>query len=180
MCNPTAILMAVQTAAEISATNKAAERGQDAIVEQQKQMNMQRAMQMEEENRKTANKLTEQRRKTLAEQSSIVVATAESGGGGATPLRNLAYAYMQGAIDSGTIISENEASIVQVAMESQSDFVKARGKIGELESKKKTGFDAALAIGTSAAVGYGAGGGFETGATVGGQWKKTTDLFTFT
>ena len=177
MCNPTAILMAVQTAAATSAKNQQMESQQEAALAQQKQMNMQRVAEMEDTNRKAALELTENKRESLRQQASARVATAESGAAGATPLRNLMNVYMQESINSGTVISKNEAANVMTGIAAQGDFVSTRNAINTAESQKTTGMAAALQIGMSAAAGYGSGGGFEKGATLKGQWAKTTDLF---
>ena len=180
MCNPMAIISVVQTAAQISATNQQMEQQQKAAIAQQKQMNLQRVAEMEDNNRKAALELTENKREALRQQAKARVAAAESGTAGATPLRNLMNVYMQESIDSGTVISKNEAANVIAGVQAQGDFIRARNTIDSAESQKSTGMAAALQIGMAGAAGYGMGGGFEKGATFGGQWKKTTDLFGFT
>lgn len=169
--------MVVKSTAEISAQNQAAEATQQAAVEQQRAMNAQRVSEMEELNREAALELTEHKREALREQAAARVAAAESGVAGATPLRNLANVYMQEGIKAGTTISKNEAKLAQVGIASQTDFIRTKNTIQEAEAKKTTGLNAALQIGMAAGEGYAMGGGFEKGASVSGQWGRTTDLF---
>jgi hypothetical protein len=158
-----AIISAVGTASQISASNTAADAEQDAALDQQIAMNAQRIQEMEEVNRKAALELTEEKRESLREQASARVASAESGAVGGVALRNLANVYMQDAIDSGTIISMAESDIVQIGTQSQADFLQTRSRINTAQSKKSSGLSSILQIGTSAAGGYGSAGGFSSG-----------------
>lgn len=177
MCNPMAILSAVQTASAISAKNQAMESQQESALETQKVMNAQRVAEMEDTNRKASLELTEGKREALRQEASARTAAAESGAAGTTTYRNLANVYMQESLQAGTVISKNESQNVMTAIASQSDFISTRNTINEAESQKSTGLSAALQIGASAGLGYAQGGGFAEGATLKGQWAKTTDLF---
>ncbi len=146
MCDPTMILMAAGKAAEISASNQAAEAQQQAAIEQQTLMNTQRAQEIEEVNRKAGLELTEAKRESLRAQASARTASAESGALGGVALRNLANVYMQDAIDSGSIVSLAESDVVRIGTQSQADFLETRSRINEAESKKSTGVGAALQI----------------------------------
>ena len=175
MCDPIsmAAISAVQTAAQISAANQAASQEQAAAVEQQRIMNMQREQQAQEVKRQAAMKLTEKEREALREKARVKVGAAETGVAGGVVFRNLANVYTQKALEEGTITALNESDLVQIGMESQSDFIKTRSRINVAESKKTTGLAAALQIGAGAAQGYSAGGGFDSGMT----WGKATKAF---
>ena len=177
MCNPMAILAAVQTAASISAKNTAMEGEQQAALATQNVMNSQSIAEMEDTNRKSSLELTESKREALRQQAIARVSGAESGVAGATTYRNLANVYMQESLKAGTVISKNESQNVMTAIGAQSDFISTRNTINDAQSQKSTGLSAALQIGASAGAGYYSGGGGAEGATFSGQWKKTTDLF---
>jgi len=181
MCDPItmAAISAVQTASQISAANQAAEAQQNAAVERQRAMNVQRQLEMEETNKKAALELAQEKRKAKREFSASVAMAAESGVSGATTLRNLADVYMQESFKSGSIQSLAESDIVRIATQSQSEFLQTRSDINVAESKKTTGIAAALQIGGSAAMGYGAGGGFDSGMTLDksvGAFKTTWSI----
>jgi len=161
MCDPIsmAIISAVGTAAQISASNTAADSEQDAALDQQAAMNMQRVQEMEEVDRKTALELTEKKRESLRAQASARVSSAESGIAGGVSLRNLANVYMQDAIDSGSVIAMAEADIVQIGTQSQADYLQTRSRINQAQSKKSSGLSSILQIGGAAAGGYSSGGG---------------------
>ena len=175
MCDPItmAAVGAIGTAAQISAANQAAEAQQAAAIENQKIMNAQRVLQAEETKKEAAIKLTQNEREALRQKSRIKVGAAESGVAGGAVFRNLANVYTQKAISDGTITALNESDLVQIGMESQSDFMKTKNAINIAESKKTTGLAAVLQIGAGAAQGYGAGGGFNTGMT----WDKSYTSF---
>lgn len=174
MCNPIAMMVisAAQSAAEISAKNQSLTAEQNSAIEQQKIMNQQRTMEMEEQNRKTSLELTQEKRETLQKQSAIRVAAAESGVSGGSTLRNLANVYVQDSFNAGSIVSLNEAQIAQIGVQSQADFISTRNRINIAQSSKSTGIAAALQIGGAAASGYSAGGGFEKGTTFKGHWNR--------
>ena len=175
MCEPItmAAISAVGTAAQISAANQAAEAGQQAAIDRQMAMNAQRQQQAEEEKKKARLEMTQRERKALREKSAAVVTAAETGTAGGNLLRQLSNVYVQKAIDTGTISSINESDLVQIATGSQADYLQTKSTINELEAKKTTGLAAALQIGTSAAQGYGMGGGFSDGMT----WGKSVESF---
>lgn len=165
MCSPMAFaaLAAVQTASEISAANQAAEAEQEAAVENQRIQNLQRQMEAEEVQRKAGLELTEVEREAQREQATQRVLAAESGVAGASPLRALGDVYMQEAIKSGSIVALQESDLVRIGTESQADMLRTQSAINVAESKKTTGFAAALQIGGSAATGYyGTGGRYNT------------------
>lgn len=159
MCNPMAVIMAAQSAAQISAANQAAESAQVAAVERQQAMNAQRQLEMEQANKKAALEMTEEKREALREQAAARVAAAESGVAGVVNLRNIGNVYMQESFDTGSIAALNEAEIAKIGKQSESDFLVTRSAINEAEAKKTTGIAAALQIGASAAQGYATGGG---------------------
>ena len=175
MCDPItmAAVSAVGTAAQISATNQAAEAGQNAAVERQMAMNAQRRQEAEEQKKKARLEMTQRERKALREKSAVTVAAAEAGTAGGNLLRQMSNVYVQKAIDTGTISSLNESDLVQIAVGSQADYLETKSTINQLEAKKSTGIGAALQIGVSAAQGYGAGGGFNTGMT----WNDSVGAF---
>jgi len=163
MCEPTTILavtMAVAKASEISANNKAMEGVQDAAVEKQKADDLQRSMEMEEQNKKASIELVNKQREELAERSTMTTLIAESGTAGlGSPFRNIMNVTMQKSFDTGSLVSLNESDIVQIARGSEVGFLQTKSTINEAESKKVTGAAAALQIGTSAVTGYYTGKG---------------------
>ena len=177
MCNPLAVaaIAAVGSAAKISATNKAAEGAQEAAVNKQSAMNIQRMQEMEDVSKKTGMDLTNLKRESLRQQASARVAASESGVSGASTLRNLGNVYMQESFNAGSIVSLSESQVQQIGVQSQADFLSTRGAINQAESQKTTGAAAALQIGVAAATAYATAGGF-TGGTAAIPATSTTAL----
>lgn len=169
MCSPAlavAAISAVGSASKIAATNKAAEGAQEAAVNKQSAMNIQRMQEMEDVSKKTGMDLTNLKRESLRQQSSARVAAAESGVSGASTLRNLGNVYMQESFNAGSIVSLSESQVQQIGVQSQADFLSTRSAVNQAESQKSTGLSAALQIGASAVSGYAAGGGFAAATAV--------------
>ncbi|MCS5551278.1 MAG: hypothetical protein NZ811_07160 [Gammaproteobacteria bacterium] len=166
MCDPISMAMmaAIGTASDISATNQAAEDEQDAAVAQQSANNLQNALAMEETNAKAGLELTQKKREGQRERATAKVSAAESGAQGGVALRNLANVYVNEAITSGSIVSLAESDIVRLGTQSQADFIRQKSVINTAEGKKTTGLSAVLQIGVSAGTAYANGGGF-TGGT---------------
>lgn len=177
MCDPIsmATVAAIGSAAQIAGTNKAAEGAQEAAVNRQSAMNVQRMQEMEDANKKTGMELTNLKRESLRQQSSARVAAAESGAMGGVALRNLANVYMQEGINSGSIVSLNESQIQQIGVQSQSDFLSTRSAVNQAESQKTTGAAAALQIGVAAGTVYATAGGL-AGGTAAVPATSTTAL----
>lgn len=154
-----AIISGASTAMQISQTNKATQRQQEAAVAQQNLMNQQRAQEMEEIKAEAGMEATQEARERLAERASIKAAQAESGVAGVSPLRELANVYMQEAINTGTIISKQEAELRTSGMQAQRDYLSTVSAINQAESQKTTGLAAALQIGVAGAQGYAMSGG---------------------
>jgi len=169
MCSPTlavAAIAAVGKGAEISATNTAAEGAQEAAVNRQTAMNVQRAQEMEDVSKKTGMDLTNLKRESLRQQASARVAAAESGVSGASTLRNLGNVYMQESFTAGSIVSLSESQVQQIGVQSQADFLSTRSAVNQAESQKSTGLSAALQIGVAAASSYAMAGGFAAAPAV--------------
>jgi len=179
MCDPIsmATVAAIGSAAQISGTNKAAEGAQEAAVNRQSAMNVQRMQEMEDANKKTGMELTNLKRESLRQQSSARVAAAESGAMGGVALRNLANVYMQEGINSGSIVSLNESQIQQIGVQSQADFLSTRSAVNQAEAKKTTGAAAALQIGVSAGTSYASAGGLAGGTSTNSAWETSKTAF---
>ena len=178
MCEPITMMaiMAIGKAAEISATNEAAEVEQAGLVSQQAVQNMQKVQEQEEVNRKLGMKLTQSVRKGLARRGTVKVASAESGSMGGAALRNLTNVYMQGSINRGSMISLTESEVVRIGTQSQADYMRTQSGINIAESKKSTGLGAALQIGVAGAQGYAGAGGFSSGTGVVGEVGYVSNL----
>ena len=165
MCDPIsmATVAAIGSAAQISGTNKAAEGAQEAAVNKQSAMNIQRMQEMEDVSKKTGMDLTNLKRESLRQQASARVASAESGVSGASTLRNLGNVYMQESFNAGSIVSLSESQVQQIGVQSQADFLSTRSAVNQAESQKSTGLSAALQIGVSAGTAYATAGGFAGG-----------------
>jgi hypothetical protein len=182
MCEPItmAAIAAVGTAAQISAQNEAAQRGQEAAVETQKIKNAMIAEEAQDKKKVTETKLSHLEREALRQKSAQTVAMAESGAAGGATLRNMANVYMQKSFEVGTAAAISEIEMAQIGRKSQTTYLETKYKIDELEDKKTTGIAAALQIGASAASGYASAGGFADGATLGSNWadfKSTWSSF---
>ena len=181
MCEPItmAAIAAVGTAAQISAQNQAAQRGQEAAVETQRIKNAMIAEETQDTKRTTEAKMGQIEREALRQKSAQTVMMAESGAAGGVSLRNMADVYMQKSFETGTAAAISEIEMARLGRKSQTTYLETKYKIDELEDKKTTGLAAALQIGASAASGYAAGGGFADGATWSGNVDKFKATWTF-
>lgn len=149
-----AILSGVSSAIGISGSNKAAEAQQRAAVQRTEMMYQQEAQEQQEIITEAGLEATNEARERLRERGAIQAAQAESGVAGASPLRELADTYMQEAINTGTIISKQEAKLRASGMRNQQYYLEGVSAVNQAESQKTTGLAAALQIGTNTAMGY--------------------------
>lgn len=153
MCDPVtataAVAMSAGAAAQISATNKAAQTAAHNARKQYDLSNNLIAQQQKDVAAETGYELTNKQREFSRTLANISVAQAESGVVGNTPLRDIANLYMQESITKADVIATGEANQRKLAYGSQNAFNEMTTKQNTAKASSITGFQAGLQIASS-------------------------------
>lgn len=180
MCNPLVVgaafaaMSAISKGAELGKKNEMAEKmGQSASDSLQMQYEALAKRERQVNDKASMDKLARSRQ-ALREQSKLRVAMGEAGiMGGASPVRLLNDAMIQGTFDKGIIDQNKENRIDQIQYQKKQAYSQANARIARAESMVSSPLMSTMSIGMAGLKGFASG---YLGASAAGFGETTSNI----